>query len=54
MSHHKKDITRMGCDARVQFSISKEGVWTVQKVVLEHNQDNNSTFCMGAKKDPRQ
>ena len=33
----QKDITRMGCDARVQFSISKEGVWTVQKVKLEHN-----------------
>jgi hypothetical protein len=23
---------RTGCDARVQFSISREGVWTVQKV----------------------
>ncbi|RLM73927.1 hypothetical protein C2845_PM15G06600 [Panicum miliaceum] len=33
----QKDITRTGCDARVQFSISKEGVWTVQKVELEHN-----------------
>ena len=33
----QKDILRMGCDARVQFSISKEGVWTVQKVKLEHN-----------------
>jgi hypothetical protein len=33
----QKDITRMGCDARVQFSISKEGIWTVQKVVEQHN-----------------
>jgi zinc finger SWIM domain-containing protein 3 len=30
-------ITRTNCDARVQFSISKEGLWTVQKVVLDHN-----------------
>ena len=33
----QKDITRMDCDARVQFSISKEGIWRVQKVVLDHN-----------------
>lgn len=33
----QRDITRTGCDARVQFSISKEDVWTMQKVVLEHN-----------------
>jgi zinc finger SWIM domain-containing protein 3 len=33
----QKDTTRTGCDARVQFSVSKEGVWTVQKVVLDHN-----------------
>ncbi|KAJ1284936.1 hypothetical protein BS78_03G243500 [Paspalum vaginatum] len=32
-----KDTTRTGCDARVQFSVSREGVWTVQKVVLDHN-----------------
>jgi len=25
------------CNARVQFSVSREGIWTVQKVVLEHN-----------------
>jgi zinc finger SWIM domain-containing protein 3 len=31
------DITRTGCNARVQFSISKENVWTVQKIVVEHN-----------------
>jgi zinc finger SWIM domain-containing protein 3 len=31
------DITRTGCDARVQFSVSKEGIWTMQKVVLDHN-----------------
>jgi hypothetical protein len=33
----QKDITRTSCDARVQFSISKENVWTMQKVVLDHN-----------------
>ncbi|KAG2558237.1 hypothetical protein PVAP13_2KG291600 [Panicum virgatum] len=33
----QKDITRRGCDAHVQFSISREGIWTVQKVELEHN-----------------
>lgn len=33
----QKDITRTCCDARVQFSISKENVWTVQKIVVEHN-----------------
>jgi hypothetical protein len=32
-----KSTTRTGCGARVQFTISKEGIWTVQKVVLEHN-----------------
>ena len=32
-----KDITRTGCEARVQFSISKDGIWTVQKVVEQHN-----------------
>jgi hypothetical protein len=26
-----------GCDAHVHFSINKENVWTVQKVVVEHN-----------------
>ena len=25
----QKNITRTGCDARVQFSISREGVWIV-------------------------
>ncbi|KAM0829471.1 hypothetical protein ACQ4PT_066852 [Festuca glaucescens] len=29
--------TRSRCDARVQFSIARDGVWKVQKVVLEHN-----------------
>ena len=29
--------TRTHCDARIQFSISREGVWRVKKVVLEHN-----------------
>jgi hypothetical protein len=32
-----KGTTRSGYGARVQFTISKEGIWTVQKVVLEHN-----------------
>jgi hypothetical protein len=32
-----KDVTRMSCNARVQFSVSCEGVWTVQKVVLDHS-----------------
>ena len=32
-----KDTTRTGCDARVQFSVSREGIWTVQKIVTEHN-----------------
>jgi zinc finger SWIM domain-containing protein 3 len=32
-----KGVTRTGCDARIQFSVSKEGIWSVQKVVLEHN-----------------
>ena len=29
-----KDITRTGCNARVQFSVNREGIWTVQKVVI--------------------
>jgi hypothetical protein len=32
-----KGMTRTGCGARIQFSVSKEGIWMVQKVVLEHN-----------------
>ena len=34
-----KGTTRTGCNARVQFSVStsREGVWTVQKVVFDHN-----------------
>ena len=32
-----KDTTRTGCDARVQFSISRERIWIVQKVIEEHN-----------------
>jgi zinc finger SWIM domain-containing protein 3 len=32
-----KGMTRIGCGARIQFSVSKEGVWMVQKVVFEHN-----------------
>jgi zinc finger SWIM domain-containing protein 3 len=29
--------TRTGCNARILFSISREGIWTVQQVELEHN-----------------
>jgi hypothetical protein len=32
-----KDVIRTGCNARVQFSVSHERVWTVQNVVLDHN-----------------
>lgn len=32
-----KDTTRTGCNAHVQFSVSREGIWTVQKVVADHN-----------------
>uniref|UniRef100_A0ACD5YPL9 Uncharacterized protein n=1 Tax=Avena sativa TaxID=4498 RepID=A0ACD5YPL9_AVESA len=28
---------RSDCKARIQFNISREGVWTVQKALLEHN-----------------
>jgi hypothetical protein len=28
---------RSECKARVQFNVSREGVWTVQKALLEHN-----------------
>ncbi|XP_044428123.1 protein FAR1-RELATED SEQUENCE 5 isoform X1 [Triticum aestivum] len=30
-------ISTTDCMARVQFSINPEGVWSVQKVILEHN-----------------
>jgi hypothetical protein len=33
----QKDITRTDCDARLQFSITKEGIWKLQKVVDQHN-----------------
>jgi zinc finger SWIM domain-containing protein 3 len=29
--------TRTGCNASIQFGVSREGVWTVQKIVPEHN-----------------
>ena len=32
-----KGMTRTGCGARIQLIISREGIWTVNKVVLEHN-----------------
>lgn len=33
----QRPSTRSGCKARIQFTISREGVWTVQKVILDHN-----------------
>ena len=30
---------RKCCPARVQFSISREGIWNIQKAVLDHNHD---------------
>ena len=29
--------SRTACMARVQFSITREGIWNVQKVMLDHN-----------------
>ena len=34
--------TRSGCHARIQFSISHDGVWRMQKVELEHNHYHTS------------
>ena len=31
------DVIRTGYNARVQFNVSRERIWTVQKVVLDHN-----------------
>ena len=28
---------RTCCDARIQFSVSREEIWTVQKIVFDHN-----------------
>jgi hypothetical protein len=36
-SESSKGITRTGCGARVQFSVSKEGIWIVQKIIVDHN-----------------
>jgi hypothetical protein len=36
-SESTKGTTRTGCHACIQFSVSKEGVWTVQKIVVDHN-----------------
>ncbi|EEC72703.1 hypothetical protein OsI_06289 [Oryza sativa Indica Group] len=33
----KRSSTRSDCKARLQFYISQEGIWTVQKVELDHN-----------------
>ncbi|KAL6646750.1 hypothetical protein ACP70R_015444 [Stipagrostis hirtigluma subsp. patula] len=30
-------VSRTSCGARVQFSITPEGIWKIQKVILEHN-----------------
>jgi zinc finger SWIM domain-containing protein 3 len=39
--HHQNESSsgtvRTGCKARVQFSVSKAGIWTVQKIELYHN-----------------
>lgn len=32
-----KRTKRVNCPARVQFTISREGIWTIQKVRLDHN-----------------
>jgi zinc finger SWIM domain-containing protein 3 len=29
--------TRTGCNASIQFGVSREGVWTVQKIISGHN-----------------
>jgi len=29
--------TRTGCNARIKFSVSREGIWTVKIVELHHN-----------------
>jgi hypothetical protein len=33
----ERATTRTCCSARVQFTISREGIWNIQKVVLDHN-----------------
>ena len=33
----ERATTRTCCSARLQFNISREGIWTIQKVVLDHN-----------------
>jgi zinc finger SWIM domain-containing protein 3 len=32
-----QDTTRTGCNARIQFSVSREGIWTVHKIETRHN-----------------
>jgi hypothetical protein len=32
-----KGTTRTGCNACIPFSVSKQGVWTVQQIVVDHN-----------------
>ena len=32
-----KDSTRTNYNARIQFNVGKEGIWTMQKIVLDHN-----------------
>jgi hypothetical protein len=36
-SESSKGMTWTGCGARIQLVVSREGIWTVNKVVLEHN-----------------
>ena len=38
-SESSQDAKRTGCNARIQFSVNREGTWRVQKVVLDHNHD---------------
>ena len=33
----RRATKRTSCPARVQFTISREGIWNIQKVVLDHN-----------------
>jgi hypothetical protein len=32
-----KDTTRLDCTALIQFNVSREGVWTMQKNIDDHN-----------------
>ena len=36
-NEYVKATKRTCCPARVQFTISREGIWSIQKVRLDHN-----------------